>query len=86
MLFTFQVFINCWNSSQEIIEYLKDKPLTLNTFLELWAEHQAKALAAFDEATGDLNTPVVVWTSHLTDPAMIEQYLPKNRYDFVKRL
>ncbi|KAG5879927.1 hypothetical protein JTB14_009301 [Gonioctena quinquepunctata] len=75
-----EVYIPCWNSTPEIREYLKDKPLTEDTFHDLWAEHQEKALAEFDSAIGHKKTKIVMWTSPLTDAGVIQKYLPKDRY------
>nr|XP_023013669.1 chitooligosaccharidolytic beta-N-acetylglucosaminidase isoform X1 [Leptinotarsa decemlineata] len=75
-----EVFIPCWNSTQEIRDYLKDKPLTTETFYDLWAEHQKKALQSFDSAIGHQHSSIVLWTSQLTQPDVIKKYLPKERY------
>ncbi|KAJ8911417.1 hypothetical protein NQ315_005950 [Exocentrus adspersus] len=75
-----EVFIPCWNSSKEILDYIKGKPTTEETFLDLWGEFQNKSLRAYDAAVGNDKTSIVVWTSHLTDPNVIQKYLPKERY------
>lgn len=75
----FQVFIPCWNTTQEILEYLKEKPLTEETYLDLWGEYQRQALEAYDRAVGHKDTKFLVWTSTLTQPDVIEKYLPKDR-------
>ncbi|VEN48588.1 unnamed protein product [Callosobruchus maculatus] len=75
-----EVFIPCWNSTQEIIDYLRGKPLTTETFLDLWGEFQRKALAAYDRAFEHEDTSIVVWTSHITQPEVIRKYLSNERY------
>ncbi|XP_072397164.1 chitooligosaccharidolytic beta-N-acetylglucosaminidase-like isoform X2 [Diabrotica undecimpunctata] len=75
-----EVYIPCWNSTPEILKYLKGKPLTEETYLDLWSEFQQKNLAAFDKAIGHNKTFIVVWTSSLTDSKVIQKYLPKERY------
>ncbi|KAJ3661457.1 hypothetical protein Zmor_005852 [Zophobas morio] len=75
-----EVYIPCWNSTPEIIAYLGDKPRTTETFLDLWSDYQAQALEAFDSAVGNTNTPIILWTSHLTEVSVIEKYLSKTRY------
>lgn len=75
-----EVFIACWNATKEILDYIKDKPRTEETFLDLWGEYQNKSLAAYDAAVGNDKTRIVVWTSHLTEPDVIAKYLPKERY------
>ncbi|CAG9838785.1 unnamed protein product, partial [Diabrotica balteata] len=75
-----EVYIPCWNTTPEILNYLKGKPLTEETYLDLWSEFQQKNLAAFDKAIGHNKTFIVVWTSSLTDSKVIQKYLPKERY------
>ncbi|KAJ8944334.1 hypothetical protein NQ318_016141 [Aromia moschata] len=75
-----EVYIPCWNSTKEIIDYLKGKPRTEKTFFDLWGKYHRKALEAYDLAVGHNKTSAVVWTSHLTDPEVIQKYFPKERY------
>lgn len=74
-----EVFIPCWNSTAEIIAYLDNKPRTQDTFLDLWSDYQQKALDAYDTAVGHQATSIIVWSSHLTDPGVIQKYLSNNR-------
>ncbi|RZC38328.1 beta-N-acetylglucosaminidase NAG2, partial [Asbolus verrucosus] len=75
-----EVYIPCWNSTPEIIKFIGDKPRTTETFLDLWSSYQAQALKAYDAGVGNTNTPIILWTSHLTEIDVIEKYLPKERY------
>jgi hexosaminidase len=75
-----EVYIPCWNSTPEIIDYLGNKSRTTDTFLDLWSDYQSKALEAYDAVVGNSNTPIILWTSHLTQVEVIEKYLPKERY------
>ncbi|CAG9855881.1 unnamed protein product [Phyllotreta striolata] len=75
-----EVSISCWNSTPEILEYLKGQPLTEKTYLDLWGRFQRKNLQAYDTAVGHKSSMVVVWTSHLTQPEVIQEYLPNDRY------
>ncbi|XP_060535377.1 chitooligosaccharidolytic beta-N-acetylglucosaminidase [Cylas formicarius] len=75
-----EVFIPCWNSTEEILKYIEPKSRSNETFLDLWAEFQSKSLSVYDAKVGNEETSIVVWTSHLTDPAVIEKYLSKDRY------
>lgn len=88
-----EVFINCWNSSAAIIELLQKQGhgRELSDFLQLWAEFQATVLRIWDEETGvstecsrscenRVPSPIILWSSHLTDPTTIESYLQKERY------
>ncbi|XP_008200272.1 beta-N-acetylglucosaminidase NAG2 isoform X2 [Tribolium castaneum] len=77
-----EVYIPCWNATPEIITYLEKngKPRTTDTFLDLWSDYQNKSLAAFDFVARNSDTPIILWTSHLTQADVIEKYLSKARY------
>lgn len=77
-----EVFMQCWNNTKEITDYMQTKNYKQDTFgfLQLWSEFQEKALKVWDEITGDRNDSIVLWSSELTSPANIEQFLPKDRY------
>lgn len=48
-------------------------------FLQLWGEYQKAVLSLWDEQVGHTKTPIVLWSSHLTSPSIIEKYLDKDR-------
>ncbi|KAK9891914.1 hypothetical protein WA026_017398 [Henosepilachna vigintioctopunctata] len=75
-----ELFIPCWNSTEQIIRYIGNKPRSMETFLDLWSEFQNEALKRYDKVVGNKNSPVILWTSHLTDPQYVERYLNKDRY------
>lgn len=86
-----EVFFGCWNSTAEIVDLLKERGRgrELSDFLQLWAEFQATSLRIWDEESGRTPSsrdqkgppiPVILWSSHLTDPKTIESYLQKDRY------
>ena len=77
-----EVFMPCWNSTAEITDYMKMKNYKQDThgFLQLWSEFQDKALKVWDEVSGDRNDSIILWSSELTLPANIEQFLSKERY------
>lgn len=77
-----EVFFPCWNSTDEIISYLKNKGKGRNTedFLDLWGYYQSNALKAYDEQSENLNNKIILWSSHLTQPEVIKKYLSKDRY------
>ncbi|KAK5642308.1 hypothetical protein RI129_008475 [Pyrocoelia pectoralis] len=77
-----EVHLGCWNSTDEIVNYLAQygRNRTTEDFLQLWSEYQADALKSYDSVIGHKNTPIIVWSSALTDPNIITRYLPKNRY------
>ncbi|KAE8742890.1 hypothetical protein FOCC_FOCC011508 [Frankliniella occidentalis] len=77
-----EVFLPCWNASSEVTDYLAatGRGRAEADFLSLWAEFHARSLAALDEAAGRADTPVVLWSSHLTRPPHVDGYLDKSRY------
>ncbi|XP_031632217.1 chitooligosaccharidolytic beta-N-acetylglucosaminidase [Contarinia nasturtii] len=87
-----EVHFGCWNSSEEIVKYMHDHDLgrDTNDFLQLWAEFHQALLRVWDEERGqDENSrrgipvapkKVIIFSSHLTDPNHIENYLQKDRY------
>nr|AQM58348.1 venom hexosaminidase-like protein 1 [Pristhesancus plagipennis] len=77
-----EVFIPCWNSSDEVVDYMNTLgiPRTTEGFLTLWSEFQKKALEAWDEAVGHNKTRPILWSSQLTNADHIEKYLDKKRY------
>lgn len=78
-----EVFIQCWNSTKEITDYMKTKNYSsaeTEGFLQLWSEFQEKVLNLWDEINENKNQSVILWTSDLTTPKSIAKYLPKDRY------
>lgn len=77
-----EVHLGCWNSTDEIINYLNyhGRNRTTEDFLQLWGEYQANALNAYDALVGHKNTQIIMWSSALTDVNIISRYLPKDRY------
>ncbi|XP_012262166.2 chitooligosaccharidolytic beta-N-acetylglucosaminidase [Athalia rosae] len=80
-----EVYIPCWNSTKEITDAMTVKGLKRRTedFLKVWSEFQKTVLKIVDEERGtasNLNVSAIMWSSYLTNPAVIEQYLDKDRY------
>lgn len=77
-----EVFTACWNATKEIVDYMEKKNYNRDArgFLKLWSEFQGKALKIWDEITGNRNDSIILWSSELTNPSTIEQFLPKERY------
>ncbi|XP_053681689.1 chitooligosaccharidolytic beta-N-acetylglucosaminidase [Sabethes cyaneus] len=78
-----EVFFGCWNATAEIVDYLRKqgKGREAQDFLDLWGEFQRNVLELWDRARYfQAPSPTVLWSSHLTDPDVIEKYLPKDRY------
>lgn len=77
-----EVFMPCWNQTEEIVDYMKKKNYDRTTegFLKLWSEFQGKALKKWDEISGGNSSSIILWSSELTLPDDIEKYLSKDRY------
>ncbi|BES99377.1 beta-hexosaminidase [Nesidiocoris tenuis] len=78
----YKVKFECWNSSDSIRDYVsaKDPDLSTNTFTELWGEFHKKALTAWDTAVGHSDTNIILWTSDLTQPDGIPEWLDPKRF------
>lgn len=48
-------------------------------FLQLWSDFQSSSLQVFDEVNPETKVPIILWSSHLTQPEVIESFLDKNR-------
>ncbi|OWR46107.1 beta-N-acetylglucosaminidase 1 precursor [Danaus plexippus plexippus] len=81
-----EVFFECWNSSNTILEYMQTKGYSRNVegFINLWSEFHEKALNIWDEelaAIGETEKqPVLIWSSELTQAHRIQKHLDKKRY------
>lgn len=77
-----EVYFPCWNSSADIVDWMEARyqGLSETDFMQLWADFQAKVLRTWDEETGNKDTPIILWSSHLTQASVIEKYLNKDRY------
>jgi len=76
------VAVKCWNTTDEIVDWMQtnNRSLDENAYLNLWSEFHNKALNVYDNEVGDSNSNIIVWSSGLTDPNIIEKHLDKNRY------
>lgn len=54
--------------------------MTESAYLDLWSAFHSKALNVYDNEVGDSNSDIILWSSGLTNPLIIEKYLDKNRY------
>lgn len=50
------------------------------SYLELWSQFHAKSLSEYDKEAGNYDSDIIVWSSGLTEPDIIEKYLDKRRY------
>ncbi|XP_022910196.1 chitooligosaccharidolytic beta-N-acetylglucosaminidase [Onthophagus taurus] len=75
-----ELFIPCWNSTQEILDYMSQAGMgrDLEDFIVLWGEYQEKALNTFNANFG--NSSIILWSSTLTEPAIISKFLDRIRY------
>ncbi|XP_045463068.1 chitooligosaccharidolytic beta-N-acetylglucosaminidase isoform X2 [Harmonia axyridis] len=75
-----EVFIPCWNNTEEIVKYISGRGRSTQVFYDLWGEFQEEALKRYDKAVGNKNSKIIIWTSQLTDPFYISRYFNKDRY------
>ena len=77
-----QVNINCWNTTKEIVDYMKaqSKKRTEKDFMDLWKIFLDKTTEKFVEANNKQQMPLVLWSSHMTFPNYIESYVDKSKY------
>jgi len=76
-----EVFYPCWNSSQEILQWLKDHGMNRekDSFLELWGNFQQNALTNL--LAGNVKPTAILWTSEFTNTAKFSRkYLPTDKY------
>lgn len=61
----------------------KGYELTKEGYIQLWGEFHKKALQIWDEelqqVSGLQSQPVMLWSSELTQPSIINQHLGKDR-------
>lgn len=76
-----EVFIPCWNSTEEITGTMRNRglDLTLSSFLQIWSEFHLKNFETWLKLKGK-HDAVILWSSHLTDPEVIQEYLPKDKF------
>ncbi|KAJ0175402.1 hypothetical protein K1T71_008561 [Dendrolimus kikuchii] len=76
-----EVSERCWNSSQEIQNFMIQNRWDLDkaSFLKLWNYFQKKAQDRAYKAFGK-KLPLILWTSTLTDYSHVDQYLDKDEY------
>ncbi|CAH0391059.1 unnamed protein product [Bemisia tabaci] len=75
-----EVAFSCWNSTVEIRQWLEkhNRTKTTRDYLKLWTEFQDHALKIYDEEVNSTKTPIILWSSELTQPDTIT--LDPNRY------
>lgn len=59
---------------------MNNQSLDESGYLDLWSRFHAGALSAYDKEAGDSNSDIIVWSSGLTEPDIIEKHLDKRRY------
>ena len=77
-----EVSTACWNSSETIKKWMTQKgwdQLEESDFMKLWGHFQSNALERVDKVS-KVQTPIIMWTSRLTDVPYVEEYLDNSRY------
>lgn len=74
--------MKCWNTTSEIVNWMQtnNRSLTESAYLDLWSEFHSKALNAYDKEVGHSDSDIIIWSSGLTEPNIIEKHLDKSRY------
>lgn len=88
-----EVWFGCWNATGEVVEHMAARGWGRDTadFVRLWSEFQGRALSTWTDVVRDgaaaaavaaepVKPKAILWSSHLTDPATIAQFLPQDRY------
>ncbi|XP_032589147.2 chitooligosaccharidolytic beta-N-acetylglucosaminidase [Drosophila mojavensis] len=77
-----EVSVACWNSSASIRNWMLERGWNLKEedFMRLWGHYQMEALSRVDRVANGSHTPIILWTSTLTDERYIDQYLDPARY------
>lgn len=78
---TDEVGIECWNTSTAIKEWMTAREMehTTEGFMELWAYYLQKSVERLDKSLGS-TTPLILWTSSLTEEPYLTKYIDKDRY------
>lgn len=81
-IYIYQVAVKCWNTTAEIVDWMQanNRSLTENDYLNLWSEFHNRALNVYDNEVGDSNSDIILWSSGLTEPKIIEKHLDNKRY------
>jgi hypothetical protein len=76
-----QVNMNCWNSTQEIKDWLakEKKTGTEEDFLDLWRTFQQRAYDLAVKANDDKKVTGIIWTNRMTEVG-VENYLHNDDY------
>ncbi len=76
-----EVNMNCYNTSQEIREYLAEQNLSgsEDDILELWRTFQRRAFQLVVQANKGQRIPAILWTNTMTERG-VEKFLPKDDY------
>ncbi|XP_018025934.1 chitooligosaccharidolytic beta-N-acetylglucosaminidase [Hyalella azteca] len=77
-----EVNVHCWNTTEEIVTYMKSKNLSLTdeSYYAQWSQFQNRAYDLLTEANGQVKIPGIIWTSHLTEKGHTNRYLNKEKY------
>ena len=77
-----EVHINCWNTSNEIIQYLakKGKSRTEEDFLDLMGDFLDRAVKKLTEANKGKEKLLMIWSSSITEEKHLGKYIDKDKY------
>lgn len=86
-----EVYIPCWNNTDEISREMRKKgfDLSIKSYYKLWSLFHKRNLQSWDEVKKQQfpqiqeqneKQKVIIWSSHLTDAEIIEEFVPKERF------
>lgn len=59
---------------------INNRTLNENGYYDLWSLFHTNALSEYDKEAGNANSDIIVWSSGLTKPDIIEKHFDKRRY------
>ncbi|KAF2360937.1 Glycoside hydrolase family 20 catalytic domain [Trinorchestia longiramus] len=74
-----EVNMNCWNSSDEIREWMAGN-LSEAAYLEKWSEFHVKSWEIFQNISQEPDMKGILWTSTLTETGRAENYIDKDKF------
>ncbi|KAK6631058.1 hypothetical protein RUM44_003231 [Polyplax serrata] len=77
-----EVNVNCWRSTPRIRQWMEKMNFSQSTagYNKLWGLYQEKMLRKLKETKTDPHPQAVLWTSTLTEPDLIDEYLTPEDY------
>lgn len=77
-----EVNLNCWNTTQEMVEYMlaKGNDLSTDAYHKEWSLFHERSYELLTQANSGLEIPGILWASQLTHSDKVEEYVDKNKF------